>query len=486
MARALVHTVVFDAIPDARVKITNPSNDAIRQIMDWVDAQAHWRAELGRIASRQAALTIEKALGGEEELFDEVAEQWQAQLFGWSFETFLTERLASQPDNVVDDFLKRRGLRVNALGQRYLRALRDSVPSVFEIVEVAPGHHVDVKDLVLGGETVRVFERSGSRQMKRWDGVLARVVQMPEGHVFTGAILQLPDRNSTQFVEVAQQGFQQLAELAGEHGIAAARFHEIKRNALRACADAFLMLWVAVSRAASQMPHIVNSEGDSVAFHTRRYELKRGARARVLAALDAHVQLQATSQRPRAWTWLQPRAGEVAQHASDAGGKTLVMDSAPVDAPELVHTASLELNGDVLTVETNSAARDAAVRAWLELLLGADALTNDLQARSIEEALAENRERAPRPPKALPRRVREKLEREALDRHYREWLDMRLPALDDATPRQAASDPRLRPRLIDLLKDFENISARRGAEAGAGYDTAWLWAALGLSAARSA
>ena len=47
------------------------------------------------------------------------------------------------------------------------------------------------------------------------------------------------------------------------------------------------------------------------------------------------------------------------------------------------------------------------------------------------------------------------MEEEMTRRHWREWLDTRVPALANKTPRQAARTPGGRERLEALLAQFE-------------------------------
>jgi hypothetical protein len=55
-----------------------------------------------------------------------------------------------------------------------------------------------------------------------------------------------------------------------------------------------------------------------------------------------------------------------------------------------------------------------------------------------------------------------------------------LPALSGKTPRDAAILEASRPRVIDLLKDFENSEARHPSSSAGPYDFTWLWKELGL------
>ena len=64
--------------------------------------------------------------------------------------------------------------------------------------------------------------------------------------------------------------------------------------------------------------------------------------------------------------------------------------------------------------------------------------------------------------------------------HYRSWIDEAVPALDNLTPRAAAKDKTMRPRLIDLLKDIENGERRERSHGRPAIEIDWLWEELGL------
>ena len=61
----------------------------------------------------------------------------------------------------------------------------------------------------------------------------------------------------------------------------------------------------------------------------------------------------------------------------------------------------------------------------------------------------------------------------------RAWLDESIPALDGKTPREAARDPALRPRLIRLLKERVHGTDERNLETGGTADANWLLEELG-------
>ena len=139
--------------------------------------------------------------------------------------------------------------------------------------------------------------------------------------------------------------------------------------------------------------------------------------------------------------------------------------------------AFVRIDGDVLTVETNSAERFTR----LERIIRAAApgvVRLSSERRTLADIAADPD--AAHPAGALddqPPEVRAALE-EYLREMERRWVDEQVPALGGATPRQAAVDATLRPRLLSLLEDFELAGAR--AAPGSTYDVARLRTLLGL------
>lgn len=77
-------------------------------------------------------------------------------------------------------------------------------------------------------------------------------------------------------------------------------------------------------------------------------------------------------------------------------------------------------------------------------------------------------------------KIPEEIQRNLMDDYARAWLDDKLPALDGKTPRQAASDPQLRPKLIQLMKTRVRSHDERCLEEGHSSDINWMIEELGL------
>jgi len=132
-----------------------------------------------------------------------------------------------------------------------------------------------------------------------------------------------------------------------------------------------------------------------------------------------------------------------------------------------------------LVLETVSRQRAERGRALLEAAAGPAVAYRATSSESVQRALERPARRA-RPEDDAPPEAAAEIVQAFYERHYRAWLDEPLPALDGRTPREAANLKSARPKVIALLKDMENLSARERLEGRPAYDFGWMWGQLGL------
>src|SRR4051794_31453677 len=149
------------------------SDRAIAAVMQWA-AREEWRGWLEDVIADHLAPACLAAGVAPDELPDLLGEDAHAQLIGCAFEDFLTREFGPDGRNIVDGYLERRGWTEPVAAKRHLQALRRSVMSVYEVVDTTPGSHFVARDLVRGGEPVRVRDKLGSRSVARWDRLPAR------------------------------------------------------------------------------------------------------------------------------------------------------------------------------------------------------------------------------------------------------------------------------------------------------------------------
>ena len=230
-------------------------------------------------------------------------------------EDFFTARFGEDDElNLIDDYLKRRGWRETVSARRYLEALRDSVVSLYEIVDIDPGRSVTVRDLILGGDAVTVNEKLGSQSAARWDRLAARIVTVNGRMHFTGGILHFRHEASQQllsaFDEMAKQMKKELREEAGECGENSA----IELKSLRQfivqglpCAPIFTQHWTvdAIMQAQAELPELRNSDNEAIVFCEVRFPIA-GDEAKVAAMLDRIEVFEREEDGEARWAWLAP------------------------------------------------------------------------------------------------------------------------------------------------------------------------------------
>jgi len=111
------------------------TDKAIRNIMKWAD-RPEWLDEMDSVVDSHLSPLCDRLGVSREEIAEELAGHgYEGMLFGIMFEDFLSRSLPPDDRNIVDDYLKRRGWRETVPGRSYLQKLRDSVLSLYEVVE---------------------------------------------------------------------------------------------------------------------------------------------------------------------------------------------------------------------------------------------------------------------------------------------------------------------------------------------------------------
>ena len=403
-----------------------------------------------------------------EEISALVSEHYAGVLFGCALEDLMTHRFEPDGQNLVDDYLKRRGWNEAALTKVYLRALRDSAMSLYEVSDVVIGEGFLVRDLVRGGEPVWVNEKSGSRTLKQWDRIAVRVVPERNGHVLSGVILPFT-------AEAANILLDGLRSVEGKRR--KSNTINIDNETLASIAPLFTTAWlfdILTKALGLQRPVIQNTDGDELMFHNVRFPLERGTTANDIAAL-LDTEPEMSRENEYFWNWLKP-SGEKIPLASGPG--KLAFGTSTDDGRTVF--GNIEIKGNALVLSVNSANRARTGTAALTKLLGKAVGKPLTEIETIEQA-ARN-QKGPPPESGIPLQEATELIHNMMDQHYLETLNQPVGMLDNLTPRKAAESAKGRKKLVEWLKLIENRSGQQPNDADpmATYDFSWIWAELGV------
>jgi hypothetical protein len=112
----------------------------------------------------------------------------------------------------------------------------------------------------------------------------------------------------------------------------------------------------------------------------------------------------------------------------------------------------------------------------------ADAVVHKLDTfQDPMEAIKLNKGKKPSLPKGgIPMEIQQQVYNQYMQKHYEEWIQDRIPALDNKTPLEAIKTEQGKQKVIELLKLYENGEERNRQEGRPVCDLGWLWQRLGL------
>ena len=412
-------------------------------------------------------------------------------LFGVMFEDFLSRRLPPGDRNVIDDYLKRRGWRESVPGRRYLQQLRDSVLSLYEVVEVSPGHHCDLRDLVRGGRNFRVYERMGTQNLVRWDRLAARVLKLNGQYVFSGGILPFPLEAAKSLLKVLTESRiqfnKELSRVADEDAMTEMLSSEdLDEVFLQDACPAFTSIWLGhtLKHLYEPPPEMSNRDGDALVFTETRFPFLTEQLEEIARRLDAATNWDRDNPDEHTWIWLPEPDAVADKKQAGIAFDTLRGGQYPING-------TLEAKPGVLTLTTNSVARSQRGQAVLEALLHGLVGPALSALQTPEQLMSENENRQSgdgdqESTDTIDPEIAAEIIRHTLDQHYRQSLDEAIAALDNKTPRQCVRSKKGREKVIEWLKHLENSEPRRAASQGQEpYDSSWMWVELKLDKHRN-
>jgi hypothetical protein len=346
---------------------------------------------------------------------------------------------------VLDLMLRRAGADLARGEREYLERMRHTHLRPYQVTDATPGEGLRLIDLWTGKQ-VWVRERLGSGQLVRWDLLAVRLMRGAEGHqVMDGMPYLYPVASKNLLLRAlrrAHRAFRRAAPFAGLTFF------------FRHAGPMFHHFWLETV-ALRKLPRLVTAEGDPLIFARAIFDVL-DTRA-VQAALEQHPDLACEDD--GGYVWLE-------------------------DAPSFRRgLGRFALEADRLVFETQSEKRVARGREFLESLAG-DAVRFRLTEYEDPERAMERLASSPgreAEADAVPPEVAAEVVAGFYEQHYRRWLDEPVPALGNRTPREAASLARVRPKLVALLQEFENMAARDRLEGRPAYDFGWMWGELGLA-----
>lgn len=451
------------------------SSDDLSSVMKFANGES-WRDDLGEAIGDHLGPAMAEFELDHEELAEVLGEHWISTLWGCAFEDLATRILEPDGRNLIDDYLKRRGWKETAPAKAYMRALQTSVMSLYEVSGIDPGQSLLARDLIRGGDPIKVIERTASKSVRPWERIAVRLVTVGGRTVISGALLPFT-------MDAAEALLTGIRKAAGKRSARAKL--SITTEILRDMAPLVTTAWlydVLPKMLSPQTPVLHNSDGDLLVFHRARFPFAPGTTAQqVRTALDGIHELHRAS--AKTWTWLRPppKAKSTRRRRDEEFG----LEVSSQDGGIVLGSVELIERGVVLSV--NSAERSARGATFLKGALGELIKSPLVEIETVEQMQAARRS-SPRAdePEQLPPEVATKAVHSLLDREYRQTLDEPVGIIGGVSPRKAVRTAAGRDRVATWLKYLEHRSAavEDRSDPMATYDFTWIWRELGIERLR--
>jgi hypothetical protein len=418
-------------------------------------------------------------------------------VWGCAFEDFLTQE-TDDGDNIVDDYLRRRGWKESVANRAYMQALRYSVISLYEVSNIVPETSFLARDLVRGGEPISISERSATRSLKQWDRIAASALPIGSKTMIGGAALPFTIEASETLLKIlrstgkrAAKERHKLASLVGgdpnDPRIAKSLSATV---VLQVGAPAITAVWinsVLEHRLSPRLPDVRNSDDDELAFCTLHFPFADAVSPDdIRGILNERPELSRESD--TFWNWIAVSEGAASKQAKKKPkSRRLQILTTTGDEGTLV-LGTLEIKDRMLVVSVNSKERAERARALFGNLLVARIGPPLTEIQSFEQLMAARSTAARTVPDSLELSTEQhrSIIHQSMDKHYRQMLDEPVPMLGNRSPRKAVKTDVGREKVVAWLKTLENHSANIGDpnDPMATYDFSWLWVELGVSGLR--
>jgi len=314
--------------------------------------------------------------------------------------------------------------------------------SFYEIVRSNPGRSVVLRDVLIGGET-EVEEHTASKTMRPGDVVYAQIWKLPE--VATLGRLAPRPISPDKKVDIVELRAKMRRKIAKKN-------RELSAADLLQYSEQIRTVYLDLRDEMFRPKKLVNTDGEPFVFHTLTF---RVGSAQV--AFDALASL--------AWGVSKDDLKEGAEWNADGSLRAVEFDW--IGKGNRIHKTwdntilgHLNISGQTLTVEVNSANRAKKIREQIEKRLGIHATHLSTTSQAPEEMLAK-REKQPAaaPPKfSVANPLDPELQKQfaaELQEEVRGWIHTKIPALGGRTPIEAVADPDGKEMVEALLLGWE-------------------------------
>lgn len=346
-------------------------------------------------------------------------------------------------------YMLEKSKQLTAMERMFLEQATTQPLSFYEVIWNEPGERVQVRDVLIGGET-EVIERSGSRDLKPGDLLFAQIWYEPELAVFgSSAPIRIPPDKKIEVIELRKKLKRRIAK----------QNRYLTPHDLLRYADLIRGTYLDIRDRLFAPPVLCNTDGDPLLFHRLTFRIESAE-----AALDALAPLAVGRSREELL--------DDAELSDDGKLRKVDIDwikegNRKFKTWDNTIMGHIKVSEGLLTAEVNSESRANRLRKEIEKRLGALAIHESTLVQTLEEMRknapqesAEDKElRAADEAMLRDPEVKKQLQA-VMQRQVECWIHQKIPALGGRTPLEAVRDPDGKEMVEALLLDWERRDER--------------------------
>ncbi len=392
--------------------------------------------------------------------------------------------------NVVDEYMNEREEFESDAGRDWLKGLRNSQISLFEVIGIQRGRTVTLRDMILADTTLTVHDKAQSKSCAIWDCVAARIVRVEGKCYFAHTVLPLERKFANLIIQafentlndakceakIENRAYRKIPdEQSGERTI---QYAELNRTAI------FLQMWLIQSTLEDQAQSatFLNSDGEKLIACEVRFPMA-SHQEDIIKKLNDSAGFDETG---NAFQWAWIGAGTATERTEKRGEIDLDAEIYPYpDSPgeelSVTKLGSITIEDGFLLLNTNSEERARRGANYLSKCMS-DLLGQYSKIRYTHKPIEiHTTGNSANVDIRIPKGMKTKEAHQYLDNHYGAIIDQPESELGNNTPRKAAESPRWRAKAIEWLKQLERSEYRRHQRSKQKlYDTGWIWDELKL------
>jgi hypothetical protein len=193
--------------------------------------QGEWREIFAQLLGEHLGGTLDAFGLTTENLIQVLGKDRAAKLWGCILEDLISRHCGPELRNVVDDYLNGAGRTEHKYNQHYMLAVRESVMSLYEVVETAPSKRLTVHDAIRNQGPMIILQERRTSACVAGDWIAARIIRKSDDHAITGSFLSLTERSADSVLD-------EMRSLARRLGVKKLNALDVRQ--LRLCTPVFM------------------------------------------------------------------------------------------------------------------------------------------------------------------------------------------------------------------------------------------------------